>query len=217
MNTQNPRHNMVEQQIRPWEVLDSKVLNLMENMDREAYVPAAFRGLAYADIEIPLNDRETMLAPKVVARMIQALAPMPHERVLEIGTGSGYSTGILAGLCRHVVSLEIDAHLHAQAANHLKQQGVLNITLVQADGRNGYPHAGPYDAIAVTGSMAQAPTNLIEQLNIGGRLFVIVGRQPVMTATLITRVDEKSSAELGLFETAIPPLQGCEPKQEFVF
>ncbi len=217
MNTHNARHNMVEQQIRPWEVLDSKVLDLMETLDREAFVPAAYTGLAYADTEIPLNDHQAMLAPKIVARMIQALAPAAHERALEIGTGSGYATSILAGLSRHVVSVEIDAQLHEQATNRLKQRGVVNVTLVHADGRDGCAENGPYDVIAVTGSMPAVPSNLVEQLSPGGRLFVIVGREPVMTARLITRVSENNSMDQGLFETVIPPLLGCEPRPEFRF
>lgn len=211
-------NNMVEQQIRPWEVLDQRVLDLITANPREEYVPEIFRKLAYADTQIPLDDGEVMMEPKLEARMLQTLAVEPNEYVLEIGTGSGYVTALLARLAPRgrVLSVEISPTLKTQAEAKLATHGVDNVTLELGDGISGWPQAAPYDAIALTGSMPLPDEGLSRQLKVGGRLFVIVGEAPVMEARLITRVSENDWSTQSLFETVIPMLKGAKEPDRFV-
>jgi protein-L-isoaspartate(D-aspartate) O-methyltransferase len=191
MNFEQARFNMIEQQIRPWNVLDAEVLDLLSAVRRENFVPAAHQSLAFADLELPLRGTgelgQSMLAPKVEARMLQDLAVQKHEKVLEIGTGSGYMAALLAQRAQRVITLEIDPALATLARSHLVKAGVSNVDVRQADGAQGAPADGPFDVIVLSGSVAEVPHALLEQLKTGGRLMAIVGEAPVMRATLITR------------------------------
>ena len=191
MNFEQARFNMIEQQIRPWNVLDAAVLDLLSVVRREDFVPAAHRSLAFADLELPLRgdgaDGQCMLAPKVEARMLQDLAVQKHEKVLEIGTGSGYMAALLAQRAQRVISLEIVPELAATARANLARAGIANVDVREADGARGVPVEGPFDVIVLSGSVAEVPHKLLEQLKTGGRLMAIVGEAPVMRATLITR------------------------------
>jgi len=217
MNIEQARFNMVEQQVRPWAVLDQKVLDLMEQASREAFVPVAYRDLAYADIMIPLGEGEVMMPPRIEARLLQALQVDSSDRVLEIGTGYGYLTHLLAALAGHVVSLEIREDFLRQAKRNLEAQSSFNITLECADGLPGRPVGAPYDIIAVTGSLYQTDQVLRRQLSIGGRMFVIVGEAPAMQASLVRRTGEEQWHTEALFETVIPALIGAPQPQQFVF
>ncbi|HEY1391866.1 MAG TPA: protein-L-isoaspartate O-methyltransferase, partial [Methylibium sp.] len=175
MNIEQARFNMIEQQIRPWDVLDTSVLSLLAIVKREDFVPAAQRALAFMDLEVPLADGQVMLSPKVEARMLQELAPARHELVLEVGTGSGYMAALLAHKAQRVVSLEIRPKLAAFARQNLQRAAVLNVEVREADGAKGYAAEAPFDAIVLSGSVAEVPQALLNQLKIGGRLIAIVG------------------------------------------
>ena len=216
MNIEQARYNMVEQQVRPCEVLDSKVLDLMELAPREAFVPEAYRNLAYADIMTPLDAGEVMMPPRIEARMLQSLQIENSDRVLEIGTGYGYMTHLLAALAGHVVSMEIRPEFTERAQQNLKAQSTYNVTLECADGLLGRPVGAPYDVIAVTGSLPQPDDVLKRQLSIGGRMFIVVGEAPAMHANLITRTGEHQWRTECLFETVIPALIGAPQKHHFV-
>ncbi|MEK7322105.1 MAG: protein-L-isoaspartate O-methyltransferase [Pseudomonadota bacterium] len=211
------RHNMIEQQIRPWDVLDQRILELLDSLPREAFVPAAYTGLAYADINIPLQHGEMMMAPKLEARMLQALNIQPGESGLEIGTGSGYVTALLARCAKQVYSVDIHADFTEQARHKLAAHGIGNVQLEVGDASRGWEIRGPYDAVAVTGSLPVLPDSLRRALKIGGRLFVVTGDAPVMTAHLITRVGEESWSQHTLFETVLPPLINAPQPPRFVF
>lgn len=213
------RFNMIQQQIRPWGVLDERVLDALSSLARERFVPDAYRGLAYADIEIPLNARTDMLAPKAVGRLLQALDVRPGEKVWEIGTGTGYVTACLSRLGGHVLSVEIDAALAAAARARLAALPCTGLEVRDGDGLAGPGAGGPFKAIAVTGSMPtdSALSLLQEQLFVGGRMFCILGEAPVMTATLITRLSVHDFRRESLFETCVPPLEGVLEPEGFVF
>jgi len=217
MNLEQARHNMVEQQIRPWEVLDQAVLELLYAVPREEFVPAAFRKLAFADIEIPIGDGEAMMAPKIEARTLQALALGKTERVLEVGTGSGYLTALLARCAAHVHSLEIRPALAAFGRENLARHGADNVTLEVGDGARGDPKRAPYDAIVLTGSTPVLPAVLREQLAPGGRLFAVVGEPPVMVAQLITCTAPGAYGTASLFDTVLAPLVNAERPPRFRF
>jgi protein-L-isoaspartate(D-aspartate) O-methyltransferase len=213
------RFNMIQQQVRPWEVLDERVLEVMAAVARERFVPDAYRSLAYADIEVPIAEGQSMLAPKVVGRLLQALAIGPDDRCLEIGTGTGYVTACLAGLGRRVVSLEIHQALADQAQANLEDVRRGRLEIRQGDGLSGPVDGHPFDVIAVTGSLPdeEALPALQDQLALGGRMFVVVGTGLVMTALLITRVTSSGFRRQGLFETSIPALEGVPEPEAFVF
>jgi protein-L-isoaspartate(D-aspartate) O-methyltransferase len=216
-NFEQARFNMVEQQIRPWEVLDQRVLGLMGELPRDAFVPDAYKGLAYADIEIPLGNGQQMMFPRIEGRLLQALDLQPTDKVLEIGTGCGFLTACLARQADRVVSLEIDAELSARAGENLEAHGIDNAELRIADALSDEIDGGPFDAIAVTGSLPEIPESLKSLLAVGGRLFIITGKAPVMEANLVTRVNEDAWRTESLFETEITPLT-CPPAEEaFVF
>lgn len=216
MNFEKARFNMVEQQVRTWEVLDQRVLDLLGHIPRDEYVPDAMRRLAYADTNIPLGEEDAvMMAPVVEARMLQALGVQPEDSVLEIGTGSGFVTACLAHLGRHVHSFERLPELSRQAGERLDAHGVKNVTLQVGDGLREAP-AGPFDVIAVTGSMPVMDECFHEKLAEGGRLFMIVGEAPAMEALLVTRVRADEWSRDSLFETVIPPLAGARAPQRFV-
>ncbi|HEX9685643.1 MAG TPA: protein-L-isoaspartate O-methyltransferase [Burkholderiales bacterium] len=208
---------MVEQQIRPWEVLDQRVLDLLMRVRREDYVPARYRELAFADMEIPIGHGETMLAPKIEARMLQELALAPEDRILEVGTGSGYMTALLASLGSHVYSVDIVPEFIQTAGVKLAAHGVTNVTLESGDAARGWDRHAPYDAVVVTGSLPVLPDAFPKSLRPGGRLIVVVGEPPVMEAQLITCVSAGAYSTTGLFETCIAPLRNAVQPERFVF
>jgi protein-L-isoaspartate(D-aspartate) O-methyltransferase len=217
MNIEQARFNMIEQQIRPWDVLDPAVLSLLTIVRREDFVPAAYRALAFVDTEVPLPNGQCMLAPRVEARLLQELAVHKHERVLEIGAGSGFMAALLAHRAQHVTTLEIDPELARLATHNLRHAAVMNATVKQADGSRGLPSEGPFDVILLSGSVAEVPQALLAQLKPGGRLAAIVGQQPVMRATLVTRSGEHGHASVELFDTVAPRLQGFGEPPRFQF
>lgn len=216
MNLERARFNMVEQQIRPWEVLDRTVLELMERAPRDAFVPEEYRRLAYADIAVPIGDGEVMLSPRVEGRLLQALAIGPEERVLEVGTGSGFLTYLLAQRAAHVTSIELKPALAERARANLSAHGVGNATVEVGDGRRGLERGAPYGAIALGGSLPAREPALEEQLAVGGRLFVVVGTAPAMEATLVRRTGVREWIREGLFETVLPALHGSAAPRRFV-
>jgi protein-L-isoaspartate(D-aspartate) O-methyltransferase len=217
MNLEQARFNMVEQQIRPWDVLDQTVLDLLFELRREEFVPQQHRALAFVDMEIPLGHGEIMLSPKLEARMVQELVIQPTDRVLEVGTGSGYMTALLARLAAHVYSVEIVPELKAFAERNLKEHEVLNVTLELGDAARGWDKYGPYDAILLTASTPVLPEAFRRSLAAGGRLLAVIGDPPVMTAHLITRIGDQAFNSVGLFETCIPALRNALQPERFTF
>ena len=217
MNIEQARFNMIEQQIRPWEVLDQAVLSLLAIVKREDFVPPACRALAFFDTEVPLPDGQAMLAPKVEARLLQSLHLARHERVLEVGAGSGYMAALLAHRAQQVISLEIRPALAALAAANLRHAGIANASVREADGALGLAAEAPFDAIVLSGSVAEVPQSLLDQLKPGGRLLAIVGDEPVMRAMLITRVAAAQFKREALFDTVAPRLQGFAEPPPFRF
>jgi protein-L-isoaspartate(D-aspartate) O-methyltransferase len=217
MNIEQARFNMIEQQIRPWDVLNPGVLELLAVVKREDFVPAAYRALAFVDTEVPLPGGQCMLSPKVEARLLQELAVHKHERVLEVGAGSGYMAALLAHKAQHVSTLEIDADLARFAATNLRRAGVMNANVIHANGANGLAADGPFDVIVLSGSVAEVPAGILAQLKVGGRLTAIVGFEPVMRAMLITRTSEEGLERRVLFDTVAPRLQGFAEPTRFTF
>ena len=218
MNIEQARFNMIEQQIRPWDVLNLGVLELLAIIKREDFVPPEHRGMAFVDTEIPLPGGECMLAPKVEARLLQELAVHKHERVLEIGAGSGYMAALLAHRAQHVTTLEIHPELAGFAAANLKRAGLANVSVVTADGSQALPPAdGPFDVIVLSGSVAEVPEALLAQLKVGGRLAAIVGHEPVMRALLITRNADHGLTRSVLFDTVAARLHGFKEPTRFHF
>ncbi|WP_199054807.1 protein-L-isoaspartate O-methyltransferase [Aquitalea sp. ASV15] len=219
MDFENARFNMVEQQIRPWDVLDPKILDLLFHVKREDFVAADKRQLAFVDTELPLPHCGKMLQPKLEARLAQDVAVQPQDKVLEVGTGAGYLTALLAKLGRHVYSVEINAATRETAAANLKKAGIGNVTLVEGNGLDGLKEQAPFDVIVVGGSLPVVPESLKAQLAVGGRMIVVVGDLPVMSCKLIKRVGESAFSETNLFETCISRLaqaEAIEPER-FVF
>ena len=217
MNIEQARFNMIEQQIRPWDVLDIGVLELLAIIRREDFVPPEHRALAFVDTEVPLPGGQCMLAPKVEARLLQELAVHKHERVLEIGAGSGYAAALLAHKAQHVTTLEIDPKLAAFATANLKRAGAANVSVVTADGAQPLSVDGPFDVILLSGSVAEVPETLLQQLKPGGRLAAIVGEQPVMRAVLIRRSADRSVTRSVLFDTVAQRLRGFKEPTRFHF
>ena len=218
MDIERARYNMVEQQIRPWEVLDAEVLRLFQRCLRDAYVPEEYRALAYADTRIPLGVGQEMMLPREEARLLQALQLGRGDSVLEVGTGSGYLSALLAASSRHVTSIEISEALSARAGRVLAAEGVYNVTLEVGDGHRGWRAGGvTYDAIALTGAVHELDPALLDQLAIGGRVFAIVGQAPAMEARLVTRTSSRQWDTESLFETVVPHLTGGGPPQRFDF
>ncbi|MCU7890859.1 MAG: protein-L-isoaspartate O-methyltransferase [Candidatus Thiodiazotropha sp. (ex Ustalcina ferruginea)] len=213
------RFNMVEQQLRPWEVIDPRVLSLMESLPREHFAPENYQDLAYADIEVPIGQGQHMLFPRIEARLMQSLNILPTDKVLEVGTGSGYLTACLASLSQHVVSIDLHNDFIDSAALKLEQQGIKNVTLKSGDALTDPLEEGPFDAIAVTGSVptSEQAERFRQQLAVGGRLFVIIGNPPVMECMLITRHTEKIFQEESIFETELAPLINAPAPVAFEF
>jgi protein-L-isoaspartate(D-aspartate) O-methyltransferase len=217
MNTEQARFNMIEQQIRTWEVLDPGVLELLHVVKREDFVPAAHRAMAFVDTEVPLPNGQSMLVPKVEARLLQELAVQRHERVLEVGAGSGYMAALLAHRAQHVTTLEMDPELARFAADNLRRAWIMNATVVEADASRSVPDDGPFDVIALSGSVAEVPRTLLAQLKPGGRLTAIVGQLPIMRAVLVTRSGEQGFSTVELFDTVATRLKGFGEPTRFVF
>ena len=217
MNFERARYNMVEQQVRPWEVLDNKVLNLMKDIQREDFVPVRYRKLAFADLNIPLAHDQVMMKPVVEGRMLQAIQLRPDETVLEIGTGSGFITACLSLLARHVVSVEIFEELSAAAQRTLKEKEVHNRDLFVGDAMGGWQPEQAHDVVVVTGSVATVPEHFLGWVNPGGRLFVVSGDAPAMEAKLLTRLNVSDWREESLFETDLPRLVNSEQAPQFEF
>jgi len=217
MDFEQARFNMVEQQIRPWEVLDPRVLELVGRVRREEFVPPQYRALAFVDMEIPLGHGESMLAPKMEARMLQELALRPGDRVLEVGTGSGYVTALLSSLAGHVHSIDIVPEFTRSAGEKLEAHGIRNVTLETGDAARGWDRHAPYDAIVVTGSLPLLPDAFPASLLPGGRLIAVIGEPPVMEARLITCAGAGAFRTTGLFETCIAPLKNAPQPGKFVF
>jgi protein-L-isoaspartate(D-aspartate) O-methyltransferase len=216
MNIEQARFNMIEQQIRPWDVLDKGVLGLLAVVRREDFVPAAYRALAFVDTEVPLGEGEQMLPPRVEARLLQELQVQRHERVLEIGAGSGFMAALLGHRAQSVISLEIRPELAAQATENLRRSGASNVSVVQADGVHGYPAEGPFDAIMLSGSVAKVPADLLAQLKPGGRLVAIEGSEPVMEAVRYTN-GPNGIARVALFDVNATRLVGFAEPPRFHF
>ena len=217
MNIELARFNMIEQQIRPWDVLNLSVLELLAVVKREDFVPIAYRALAFVDTEVPLPNGQCMLAPKVEARVLQELAVHKHERVLEIGAGSGYMAALLAHKAQQVTTVEIDPALAAFAAANLRRAGVMNVTVIAADASKALPADGPFDVILLSGSVSEVPEALLAQLKVGGRLAAIVGEEPVMRAVLIKRGADNGLARTVLFDTVAQRLHGFREPSRFHF
>jgi len=217
MNIEEARFNMVEQQIRPWNVLDTAVLDLLSVVKRESFVPAAYQALAFADMEIPLGHGQCMLAPRLEARMLQDLAIAPHETILEIGAGSGYMAALMAARAHRVVSLELVPELATMARNNLRNAGIQNAEVRQADGASVAPAEGTYDVIVLSGSVTEVPQSLLALLKVGGRLAAIVGDEPVMRATFVTRTSATNFTTRHPWDCNAPRLQNFPEPSTFSF
>jgi protein-L-isoaspartate(D-aspartate) O-methyltransferase len=224
MNIETARFNMIEQQIRPWEVLDQNVLSLLASVRREDFCPPALRALAFVDTQVPLIAGDPhgpcMLEPKVEARLLQELQVQHHEKVLEIGTGSGFMAALLAHRAQQVFTLECHPALAKTARDNLHRNGVANVTVIEmsaAEAAKGLPAEAPFDVIVLSGSVAEVPRELLAQLKLGGRLIAIVGDEPVMRARLVTRAGEAAFGEVDLFDTVAPRLQGFAEPTRFRF
>ena len=217
MNIEQARFNMVEQQIRTWDVLDPDVLALLFEVKRERFVPEAHRALAFMDLEIPIGHGEAMMQPKVEARILQELAIQPHETVYEAGTGTGYLTALLSRRARHVTSAEIHADLRAGAASALGAEGISNVTLLDGDSARAPLGETAYDVIVLTGSTPLLPDAFAARLNPGGRIFAVTGEEPVMEAVLVRHVAKDSFRRTVLFETMLKPLVNALEPTRFRF
>jgi protein-L-isoaspartate(D-aspartate) O-methyltransferase len=217
MSIEQARFNMIEQQIRPWDVLDQGVLSLLAVVKREDFVPPEHRGMAFFDTEVPLGHGQVMLAPKVEGRYLQELDVHRHERVLEVGTGSGYMAALLSHKAREVVTVEIVPELAKTAIENLRRAAITNVSVLQADASKGLPTPGPFDVIVLSGSVAAVPKQLLDELKVGGRLIAIVGQEPVMRATVVTRVGDQEFRHVELFDTVAPRLVGFGEPSRFAF
>lgn len=217
MNIEQARFNMIEQQIRPWDVLDLEVLGLLSIVKRENFVPAAYRDLAFADLELPLPGGHKMLFPRVEARVLQELAVKKHESVLLIGAGSGYLAALFAARAQHVTAVDIDPAIAKLAEDNLRNNGVTNAEVVLGDGSRGWPAKAPYDVICVAGGLPVVPQEMLEQLKTGGRLSAFVGGRPVMKAQVITRIDDKQYRVADVFETYVDHLVNAIEPSRFKF
>jgi len=217
MNFDEARHNMVEQQIRTWTVLDPRVLDAIEKLPREKFVPEKYKRMAYTDIAIPLDNSQEMMYPKVEAHALQALDIKPESKILEIGTGSGYLTALLATLGAHVDSIDIYPEFQKTASDKLKKLGINNFTMIEGDAANGWGKNDQYDAIVITGSLPELPEQFSNALAIDGHLFAVIGEGQTMQAIRIHRSHGDKWEQSSLFETELPILVNAEKPQTFVF
>lgn len=215
MNTELARQNMVENQVRTWEVLDTRVLDVLRTVRRENFVPARYRSLAFADVALPIGHGETMFKPVVEGRILQGLALEPGERVLEVGTGSGFLTACIAQLAGEVVSVEMHADLADAARARLVDAGIGNAKVETADAIQGFVPSTAFDVVVVGGGVYALPERFREWVKPGGRLFAIVGESPAMQATLFARTDSTRWMAEDLFETDVPYLKHAEPPRRF--
>lgn len=215
MNFEIARHNMIEQQIRPWNVIDPVTLDALDAVPRENYVLDEMKESAFSDVELPIGHDQVMLFPKIEAKTLQSVQVQKTDNVLEIGTGSGYMTALLAHLADKVCTVEIHEQLSQQAQEKLTAEGFDNITFVVDDASKGFDQNAPYDVIVLTGSVPQLPESFKQSLKKGGRLFAVIGTAPVMEATLITRVSSSQYATEVLFETEIPELENVDHAEAF--
>jgi protein-L-isoaspartate(D-aspartate) O-methyltransferase len=217
MNIEQARFNMIEQQIRPWNVLDQDVLDLLHVVKREQFVPAAYQNLAFADVEIPLPGGDTMLAPKFEARILQETGVRKHETVLEIGTGSGYMAALLAHRAAKVTTVEINPETAELAKKNLANAGVHNVTVETGNGAQGWEKGAPYDVIVISGALEVLPEAILKQVKVGGRIAAIVGQAPVMEASIITRTGDNAYSTVKVFETNVRYLTGAPVPSHFQF
>lgn len=217
MNIEQARFNMIEQQIRPWNVLDQDVLDLLHVVKREQFVPAAYQNLAFADVEIPLPGGAAMLAPKFEARILQEVGVKKHETVLEIGTGSGYMAALLAHRAAKVTTVEINPETAELAKKNLANAGVHNVTVEVGNGAQGWEKGAPYDVIVISGALEVLPEAILKQVKVGGRIAAIVGQAPVMEASVITRTGENTYSTIKVFETNVRYLTGAPVPSHFQF
>jgi len=221
MDMEHARFNMIEQQIRPWNVLDAHVLELLAVVKREDFVPLAHKAMAFVDMEIPLREGgargQVMLAPRVEARLLQDANVQKHEKVLEIGAGSGYMAALLAHRAQRVVSLEIEPELARMARNNLQKAGIHNAEVLELDGAAGVKGDGPFDVVVLSGSVAEVPQILLAQVKIGGRLIGVVGDEPMMYATVLTRTGESTWTTAQQWDTVVPRLLNFVEPSKFRF
>ena len=217
MNIEQTRFNMVEQQIRTWEVLDADVLELLYKIRREEFVPEAYRSMAFVDMEIPLGYGQFMLEPKMEARMLQELHVKKTDKILEVGSGSGYMTALLAEMGGHVYSVEIEPELKTMAEKNLRAHDINNVTIELGDAARGWSKDEPYNVIVLTASTPVLPEAFQKSLQPGGRMIAIVGEEPVMEALLVTCEQSGVYNSVKLFETCIPPLINAQQPERFVF
>lgn len=222
MSIEQNRLNMIEQQIRTWDVLNQDVLNLLVVVKREAFVPDAYKALAFFDTEIPLPCGENMLTPKLEARILQEVAPQKHENVLEIGTGSGYMAALLSYKARHVTSIEIEPELKALADKNLSDYGITNVTVLLGDGAQGWTgtsseggDTASFDVIVISGSLPVLPDAFLKKIKVGGRIFSIIGEAPVMSGQITTRMSDTAYSTIKLFETYEKPLRNALAPSHF--
>jgi protein-L-isoaspartate(D-aspartate) O-methyltransferase len=217
MNIEQARFNMIEQQIRPWNVLDTEILELLHVVKREQFVPAAYQNLAFADAEIPLPGGDVMLAPKFEARVMQELNLKKHETVLEIGTGSGYMAALLAHRGAKVTSVEISPENRVLAQKNLAKAGIHNVTVEEGNGALGWDKGAPYDVLVISGALEVLPESLLKQVKVGGRIAAITGQPPAMEFSIITRTGDAAWNTVKVFETNVRYLSGAPVPSHFQF
>jgi len=217
MNFDQARFNMVEQQVRPWEVLDESVLGLLEKSHREDFVPVRYRKMAFADLAIPLDHDQSMMKPVIEGRLLQALGLQADETVLEIGTGSGFITACLAQMAKRVVTVDIFEQFSTEATAKLKEQKINNVEFETGDVMSGWQPEQAHDVVVVTGSVPSIPEHFLGWVNPGGRLFVVCGESPAMEAKLLTRLNATDWREESLFETDLARLVNAEKAPQFEF
>ncbi|MDF2464275.1 MAG: Protein L-isoaspartyl methyltransferase [Ramlibacter sp.] len=225
INLEQARFKMIEQQIRPWNVLDTSVLELLSVVHREDFVPLAHKALAFVDMRVPLKDPadealqrgQCMLEPKVEARLLQDLHVLPTDKVLEVGTGSGYMAALLAHRAQRVITMEIDGELARTARGNLQKAGITNVEVRETDGSKGLPAEAPFDVIVLSGSVAEVPQAMLSQLKVGGRLAAIVGFEPVMRTTIVTRTGDASFDTAQPWDTVAPRLAHFPEPSRFHF
>jgi len=217
MKIEQARFNMIEQQIRPWKVLDPQVLDLMATLPREQFVPDAYQGLAFADIAVPLGNNRSMLHPREEGRLLQAIKPSLNKKVLVLASGSGYVTALAASMAEEVIAVDTDEEFVVSTTENLEALNIKNVTVHCGDVADGLAEQSPYDAIIILGSMQIVPESIKQQLAVGGRLFCIIGKQPTMEALLVHRISESEWQEEGLFETFAPALENTPEAEQFHF
>jgi protein-L-isoaspartate(D-aspartate) O-methyltransferase len=217
MNIEQARFNMIEQQIRPWNVLDTDILDLLHVVKREHFVPAAFQNLAFADVEIPLPGGEAMMTPKLEARALQEIGLKKHETVLEIGTGSGYMAALMAHRAARVTTVEINPQIKELAETNLARAGISNVTVELGNGAQGWDQGTQFDVIVISGALEVLPEAFMQQVKVGGRIACIVGEPPAMEFNIITRTGENAWNTVKVFETNVKYLSGAPAVSHFQF